>query len=539
MENFDIVVVGAGSSGCIVANQLVTKTKYKILLIEAGPSDNNPIVKVPLGYGMTFYNKRLNWNFYSKRQKNLFNREIYFPRGKVMGGSGSINAMVYTRGIKSDYQNWNNNNDLWSWSNIKRTYEEIEKKISNRDYSNTTNKIFVNDVSNFHHSISKSFFDASMELGININKNLTTDILDQVGHYNINTKNGYRYTSSDAFIKPIIKEKNLKILKNSIVEKINFKNNTISEIELLNNGKKISIKPNIGAILCSGSIMTPHILMHSGIGPADHLKKFNINVVVNSPNVGKNLQDHIGLDYGYISKVETLNKLLGTWKGRIGSIVQYLYNQTGPLALSINQCGGYINWKSRNNLPNLQIYFNPLSYSITYKNKRPLLKTDKFNGFVIGFNPCRPKSKGSVLLSSNNFNNPPIIDPNYLDQEEDIYDLKCAFDITKKYLNTKNLNNIIKQPINIDLLKSTDEDLINHFKKNANSVYHPCGTCRMDNNIKLGVVSDKLKVHGINNLWVVDASIFPSITSGNINAPVMMVAHRSSQIIINELNEKK
>ena len=540
MENFDIVIIGAGSAGCIVANQIINKTNNKVLLIEAGPSDSNPIIKIPLGYGMTFYNKNLNWNFYSVEQKNLFKREIYFPRGKVIGGSGSINAMVYTRGLNTDYNDWGKNkNDIWSLENIVEAFETIEEKISESYRSEIKNKIYVNDVSNFHHPILENFFKASKEMGFEYNKNLNTSSSNQVGHYNINTKNGYRFTSSDGFLKPILKHPNLKILKNCLVKKINIDQGKVSSIDVINGGKKINIKTNIGVISCAGSIMTPHLLFHSGIGSADHLQKFGLKVIVDSPNVGKNLQDHIGLDYLYRSKIDTLNKSLGKWTGRINSIIKYLYNRTGPLSLSINQAGGYINWKSKDEFPNIQIYFNPLTYSIAYKNKRPLLKTDKFNGFIIGFNSCRPKSRGKIELSSNNFRDSPLIDPKYLDHEQDIHDLKCAFDIIRNISNSKHIKNISDGALRIDPLNLSDEELIDHFKYEAGSVYHPCGTCRMDDNILKGVVSKRLKVHGTRNLWIVDASIFPNITSGNLNAPVMMTAYRASQLIINDLMNNK
>ena len=539
MNNIDLVVVGAGSAGCIVTNQIINKTNFKILLVEAGPSDNNPIVKIPLGYGMTFFNKKLNWNFYSKKQKNLLNREIYFPRGKVLGGSGSINAMVYTRGLESDYENWSSKtNNLWSWHNIKSSYEAIEKNISEQDKTKIYNKIPVNDVSKFHHPIVQNFFEASKEMGISYNKNLSTDSKNQVGHYNINTRNGYRFTSSDGFLKPIMKSKNLIVLKNSIAKKIIFDHKKISQILIINDGKEVSIKPNIGVILCTGAIMTPHLLMHSGIGPANKLQKVGINLRINSPNVGKHLQDHIGIDYLYKSKVNTLNYLLGRWKGRATSIIEYLLKRKGPLSLSINQSGGFINWKSKDKLPNLQLYFNPISYSISYYKKRPLLKTDKFNGFAIGFNSCRPKSKGSVFISTNKFNDFPIIDPNYLTDQEDVYDLKCAFDIVRQLSVSKHIRDISNGPVNIDPLQLSDEELINHFRNNAVSVYHPCGTCRMDTDIQKGVVSETLKVHGTENLWIADASILPNITSGNINAPVMMMAYRGSQLIINDIINK-
>ena len=445
--------------------------------------------------------------------------------------------MIYARGLNTDYEEWSQNtNDIWTWSSINESFREIEKHISLKDHSSIFNKIPVNDVSSLHHPILKNFFDAVKEHGVVFNQNLTSDTINQVGHYNINTRNGYRFTSSDGFLKPILNNSKLTLLKNCIVRKINFNQKKISSIEIFHKEKKIFIKPKIGIILCAGSIMTPYLLMHSGIGSSNDLKKFNIEVNIDSPQVGKNLQDHIGLDFLYKSKVDTLNKYLGRWSGRIKSVLTYAYNRSGPLSLSINQGGGYINWNSKNKSPNLQLYFNPLSYSINYKNKRPLLNTDKFNGFVIGFNSCRPKSRGSIYLSSNKFNDIPVIDPNYLDHYEDINDLKCAFDFIRKISNSLHLKKIIDKALDIDPLKSNDEELIDYFRKKSNSVYHPCGTCRMDDNIQNGVVSKRLKVHGVENLWIVDASVFPNITSGNINASVMMLANRATKLIIDDLN---
>lgn len=534
MEDYDLVIVGAGSAGCIVANQFINSTNLKVILIEAGPADNNPIISIPLGYGMTFYNKNINWNFYSKKQKNLFNREIYFPRGKVLGGSGSINAMVYSRGLETDYKDWSSANN-WNWESIKKIYDKIEKKIIIRHNDKIINKIPVNDVSSMHDPILNNFFKAASELNISYKKNLETSLSDQVGHYNVNTCNGFRYSSSKSFLKPILKNKRLKLLTNCFVKKIYFEKNKVKEIKVVFKNQSMSIKPKLGVILSAGSIMTPYLLMHSGIGNADDLRKFNIKVNINIPNVGKNFQDHLGIDYLFKSKVRTLNYSLGTWIGRTKSILNYLYNRKGPYSLSLNQSGGYINWDSKNNYPNLQLYFNPITYSITHQNKRPLLKTDKFNGFVIGFNSCRPKSLGTISLVSPYIKDHPLIDPNYLDHEQDIHDLKSAINFIKTISSTKNIKKIIDKPINIDPLNSNYDQLIEHFKRNANSVYHPCGTCKMDNDKTKGVVSDKLKVHGAENLWIVDASVLPNITSGNINAPVMMTAYLGSKLIIDEL----
>ena len=230
---------------------------------------------------------------------------------------------------------------------------------------------------------------------------------------------------------------------------------------------------------------------------------------------------------------------MGNWPGRIKEVLKYLINRKGAFALSLNQAGGYLNWNSRNNYPNLQIYFNPITYSITRKNKRPLLKTDKFNGFIIGYNSCRPKSLGEVSLLSPYLQDQPLINPNFLNHEEDIYDVKCAINFSKTLAQTSAIKEIRVDNIKNNLIEANEEEMLDHFKENATSVYHPCGTCRMGKDTNNSVVSERFKVHGLENLWILDASVFPNITSGNINAPVMMLANLGSKIIIEDLKKQK
>ncbi len=536
MNNIDIVIVGAGSAGCILANKLINYTNYNILLIEAGPKDNNPIIHIPLGYGMTFYNKNINWNFYSEKQKNLFNREIYYPRGKVLGGSSSINGMVYARGLKSDYDNWSISSEL-SIENIFKSFNEIEQPINSDNLFLEPNKMPVNDVSDLHHPILKYFFDGCNEIGLDFNKNLNYEIEDQIGHYNITTYKGLRYSSSKVFLKPILNNKRLHLMTKARVNKLDIKENKVQMIEVYYKNKIIKLRPNIGVILSAGAIMTPYILMHSGIGDEKNLSSMNKNIIINNKNVGKNFQDHLGLDYLFKTYHPTLNSSLGNWSGRMKEIIKYVFTKKGSFGLSLNQSGGYLNWNSRHNYPNLQIYFNPITYSITHKNKRPLLKTDKFDGFIIGYNSCRPKSLGEISLSSPHINDEPVINPNFLSDEEDIHDVKCAINFSKTLAFTNSIEKIRVDNINNNLIDANEEEMLKHFKENAVSVYHPCGTCRMNKEKNKGVVSERFKVHGLDNLWIMDASVFPNITSGNINAPVMMLANLGSKIIIEDLKK--
>ena len=537
MSEFDIIIVGAGSAGSIVANRLSQDQNLKILILEAGPNNFHPMIKIPLGYGMTFYNKSINWNFYTSPQLHLDNRRLYCPRGKVVGGSSSINAMIYARGFPSDFRNWTyDNSSFWSWENIRKTYENMEKNIILKDKENATSKIVVNNVSSQHHSILNNYFLGAKELDIPSVDSFNADNAEGVGHYDITTRNGYRWSAADGFLKGAL-TKNVKLTTQANVNQITVSDKKVTGVKYSKKGRNFEVKAKIGVVMAAGSIKTPHILMLSGIGPSDHLKDFGIETKIDNPNVGSNLQDHIGIDYLYRSKVPTLNKSLGTVSGKIKSILEYLIFRSGPLSLSINQGGGFIRWKNREDYPNLQVYFNPLTYSVSHANKRPLLKTDSFDGFIIGFQPCRPNSRGNIRLLSKEINDDPLIDPGYLSNEKDLYDLECAYDFVRKISQTHSLDSIIDHPIGIDLIKSSTKEMISHFRQNATSVYHPCGTCKISPDKNTGVVSDRLKVHGLQNLWIVDASVFPNITSGNINAPVMMTAYIGGNLISEDIKK--
>jgi len=537
MSEFDIIIVGAGSAGSIAANRLSQDQNLKILILEAGPNNFHPMIKIPLGYGMTFYNKSINWNFYTSPQLHLDNRRLYCPRGKVVGGSSSINAMIYARGFPSDFRNWTyDNSSLWGWENIRKTFENMEKNIILTDKETATGKIVVNNVSSQHHSILNNYFLGAKELNIPSVDSFNADNAEGVGHYDITTRNGYRWSAADGFLKGTLK-KNVKLTTQANVNQITVSDKKVTGVKYSKKGRNFEVKAKIGVVMSAGSIKTPHILMLSGIGPSDHLKDFGIETKIDNPNVGSNLQDHIGIDYLYRSKVPTLNKSLGTVSGRIKSILEYLIFRSGPLSLSINQGGGFIRWKNKEDYPNLQVYFNPLTYSVSHANKRPLLKTDKFDGFIIGFQPCRPNSRGNIRLLSKEINDDPLIDPGYLSNEKDLYDLECAYDFVRKISQTHSMDNIIDHPIGIDLIKSSTKEMISHFRQNATSVYHPCGTCKIGPDKDTGVVSDRLKVHGLQNLWIVDASVFPNITSGNINAPVMMTAYIGSNLISEDIKK--
>ena len=533
---FDLVIVGAGSSGSVIAGSLAEKTNLSILVLEAGGNDFRPDIKVPIGYGMTFFNPKVNWCYVSTPQEHLNGRSLYVPRGKVLGGSASINAMDYLRGQKNDFDDWASfSSQNLGWDSVRSTYDAIEGRRDNLGKQ----KIHVSDVSKDHELIVQDFIQSGERLGFRQNLDLNGDSSEGIGHYPISTRNGMRWTASDGFLKPAMRFRNLTVFKNSQVTKLITANGRVTELEFLKGKSKLKkVKIRIGAVLTAGAINTPHLLMLSGFGPGASLKSKGIKIVHEEKNIGQNLQDHLGIDYLYESSASSLNRVLGSWSGRIKSAYKYLINRSGPFSLSVNQGGGFVNWNSRTGVPNIQLYFNPLTYSIKRnQKKRQLLKTDKFDGFAIGFQPCRPKSRGQVTLKSSEPRDMPLIDMNFLGNNSDLHDVRAGIECIEALLDNKELKEITVKEKSAGLSGKTMEEKLDDFRKRSVSIYHLCGTCRIGGDPHKAPVSNEFKLRGLENLWIADASLFPNVTSGNINAPVMMLAVKAAESIFKQLGK--
>ncbi|MDG2474474.1 MAG: GMC family oxidoreductase [Paracoccaceae bacterium] len=533
---FDLVIVGAGSAGSIVAGRLAERTDLRILVLEAGGSDFRPDIKVPIGYGMSFFNPDVNWCYSSLPQKALNSRTLYVPRGKVIGGSASINAMVYLRGLKNDFDDWESfSSSNFGWDSVTSTYNEIEGIRKN----SKKKRMHVSDVSSQHQAMIKNFIKASAGIGFNYTLDLNSDISEGVGHYPLSTKNGVRWTSADGFLRPALKMPNLTIFKNSQVTKLNIINGKVTEVDFIKGNQVLNkVKARVGVILTAGAINTPQLLMLSGIGPKKVLTDVGIDVVTEDKNIGQNLQDHLGIDYLYETNSVSLNKILGRWKGRLSSMLKYLFNRAGPFSLSVNQGGGFVNWKSKTESANIQLYFNPLTYSIKHNpKKRELLKPDAFDGFAIGFQPCRPMSRGEVTLASSEPLRPPLINMNFLNDETDLYDVKCGIECMEALLNNEELSSITVKEKSVNLGKQSLEEKLEDFRNRSVSIYHLCGTCRLGSDASKAPVSNDFKLRALSNVWIGDASLFPNVTSGNINAPVMMLASKAADSICHQLSK--
>lgn len=536
MNEYDFIIIGAGSAGSIVANRLSESGKFRVLLLEAGKKDNSFWFRIPVGYVKSYYNPKRNWMYYTETEKNLNNRKIYAPRGKVLGGSGSINAMIYIKGAGYDFDDWEKaGNPGWGFKDVLPYFKKLEKTQQGCDeIRGRKGLIHITSMKDNVHPICKDYLEACSEIGLVENDGFNGKSLDGAGIYEVNIDYGIRQSSSYCYLHPAMSRQNLTVLCERYTEKIIFDENQSAQSVIVNfRGKIEQYTAKNEIIICAGAVNSPKLLQLSGVGPRNLLEKFNISVVKDLPAVGQNLQDHLCVSYYFKSNIKTLNDELNNIFGQVKSAIKYVFTKRGPLAISVNQAGAFIKTSETLENPNIQIYFNPLSYTIP-KDANAQLKPEPYSGFLICFNPCRPTSRGKIEIASNDPNQPPKIIPNYLSTEKDIQEAIQGSQFIRKLMQTQTMRKVTLEEVIPGHDVFDEATMLQFFREQSGSIYHLCGTCAMGSNVSTSVVSNHLLVHGIKNLRVIDASIFPNITSGNINAPTMMVAEKGVDFILQQ-----
>lgn len=533
MTTFDYIIVGAGSAGCVLADKLSANGRNSVLLIEAGPSDRRFWVQTPIGYGATYTDPKVNWRFYSEAEAGLGNRKMYMPRGKVLGGSSSINALVYHRGQSSDYDDWKRAGNVgWDYNSILPFFECFENVVgSDQQSQNIPGKLTITDVADQYHPIKSAFFAMSRDLQIPY-KDRCHMMGEGVYPYYITTRHGRRCSSATAFLWPAKGRQNLKVMTDAMVTKLIIRDGAAVGVELIQHSRSQTFSAQAEIILTAGAIGSPHILQLSGIGSGKLCQSHGIVTVCDQPNVGKHLQDHLGINYFHLANRPTLNNVLGSWPHLIIAGVNYIMRRKGPLSLGVNQLGGLV--RATPDAPRLdtQLYINPITYSVTDGDTRRLTKPDRASGFALSFNSCRPYSAGSVYIKSADAATPPAIHGNYLDDQRDIDDVLRMARFIGRMQNSPSVQKLLAAPPETNLLTLSDNEIIDDFRTRSGTVFHPCGTCRMGPDRRDSVVDPQLRVHGVGNLRVADAAIFPNITSANTNAPTIAVAHKAASLIL-------
>ncbi|MBV8783329.1 MAG: GMC family oxidoreductase N-terminal domain-containing protein [Gammaproteobacteria bacterium] len=537
MNEYDYIVVGAGAAGCVLAARLSESGVHRVLLLEAGGSDRSPWIQVPIGYGRTFNDPRFNWMYQADPDPALNDRRQFFPRGKVLGGSSSINAMVYVRGQPGDFDDWAAAGASgWSWSEVLPWFIKFEDHAwGASQFHGAGGPVHVSDVSAHVHPLCHTFLKACAEAGIPLTRDFNGADPEGAGLWQVTIKDGRRVSTSNAYLRPALGRSNLEVHTRALATRVLFEGRQACGVAYRRGGQPLSARARREVLVCGGSINSPQLLELSGIGQGARLAALGIPVVADSPAVGEGFQDHLCVSYFYRSRVPTLNNQLAPWYGKAVAALRYVLTRGGPLAMSVNQAGAFLRSRPGLSRPNLHIYFNPASYSTTTQGaRRRLMNPDPYAGFLMSFNTCRPTSRGSVHLRSADPGAPPEILTNSLATAADVEDVFDGARVLRRIAGAGPLAAVTEAEREPGSSVRADEAVLADFRARAGSVFHASCTCAMGSDPRTSVLDARLRVRGVAGLRVVDASAFPNVTSGNTHAPTIMLAERGAALILQD-----
>ncbi|MER9966089.1 GMC family oxidoreductase N-terminal domain-containing protein [Mesorhizobium sp. M0060] len=536
MQTYDFIIVGSGSAGSVLAERLSASGRFSVLVLEAGGSDRRFYVQMPLGYGKTFFDPAVNWNYKTEPDPGLAGNVDHWPRGKLLGGSSSINAMVWIRGAREDFDAWRDaGNPGWGFDDLLPAFKALEDNQAGADqWRGVGGPLHITDCSTSVHPLTKRYLAAANQAGLPLNPDFNGATQEGVGVYQITTRNGRRMSAARAFLRPAMKRKNVRVEINALATKILFEGKRAVGVEYLQNGETKTARAGREIILSGGSVNSPQLLQLSGIGPSALLGALGIPVICANENVGANLQDHVGINYTFKGRQPTLNQILRPWWGKLLVGMQYVLLRSGPLSLSMNNAGGFFRTDPAAARPNMQLYFQALSTVIPKSGERPILTPDPWPGFSIGLSNCRPSSRGEIMIRSANPRDHPKIVANAFSTEADVAEMLAAVKFVRKIASMPAMAEIIEEEVLPGPSITSDADLIQDFRKRSGTVYHPVSTCRMGPDPARAVVDPRLKVHGLEALRVIDASIFPDNITGNTNAAAIMTGWKGAELVLED-----
>ncbi|MBK6466544.1 MAG: GMC family oxidoreductase N-terminal domain-containing protein [Rhodobacter sp.] len=536
MQDPDYIIIGAGSAGCVLADRLTKSGKHRVTLLEAGGTDRRFFVQMPLGYGKLFYDPAVNWMYQAEPDPGLNGQRDHIPRGRLLGGSSSINAMVWIRGHRQDYDDWKAaGNAGWGWDEVLAAYRAIEDNEAGADdFRGKGGPLYISQNRKGLHWLVEDYIAACGEAGLPYNPDFNGAEQEGAGTYQMTIRGRRRNSAARAFLRPAMRRKNLVVETGAMVTRLIVEGGRAVGVEYLQHGRHRTLRAKAEVILSGGAINSPQLLQLSGIGPGALLQGLDLPVLVDNANVGDHMNDHHGINYTWKMRVSTYNNILRPWWGKGLMGLWYLALGGGPLAKSINHGGGFFRTRAELDRPNMQLYMQAFSTLLPRAGERPLLTPDPFPGLSLGLSNCRPTSRGHVRITSPDPLAHPAITANAFSTREDVDEMLAAVKFLRKVAAQPSFSRWVEEELRPGPEVQSDQALIDDFRQRSGTVYHPSCTCRMGPDPATSVIDARLRVHGVAGLRVVDASSFPNLIAGNTNAPAILMGWKGAELILQD-----